>query len=654
MDLTIVGLAISYQIYPSLQSLKEFLFTGIPAKGGEILDPVEVAIQAVTDVTPPQQAEIGIISPDGFNTALLESNLTGVVDRVIDIGSFSGSLMESLQEADRWIQERITRLVLIIQFTNSGTSCIVLADPNSSYTAYAKLNPVSEIENVLSRSGLISINQDLQSLSQSLNGKLAKLPKLVPGKSQIAISGNPFQSIQASGLINLIFTTLAVSEKIIPQAGYSFEGDPFPTIKGFYIPTHPTPWLSQGIDYQRSALFMAASTNILLEESFVIQESPHSKPQSLFRRISPLDPYLFLIGGENQEELLNNLEVFGRDLEKSTLLSDLSYDAYAQVIERNYPFICSIVGADRESLTKETNHAITGVENAFTDLRAWNSPGGSYFTPTPLRESGLAFVYPGAFNSYQDMARDLFTSFPILHELVKDIVPNLSHSMAEEFLYPRSSDSVELINDFYNHPNQLVESGITLSVLHTLVLSHIFQIKPDSAFGYSLGEASMLWSNQIWQNTQNSSAAWQNSSLFKSDLTGNMNAVRSFWKDQQLEEDFWSSFILKTSPELAKAACDKEPYVYLTIINTPGEVVIAGEKNACRRVVEDLSCHALPMPFNAAIHNPAMQSCYESLKNIYTNETLPVSEIKFYSAADYQSLSLLSEPLAHAMAKMTC
>ena len=202
------------------------------------------------------------------------------------------------------------------------------------------------------------------------------------------------------------------------------------------------------------------------------------------------------------------------------------------------------------------------------------------------------------------------------------------------------SDSDRIMADFYQHPNQLIESGISLSVFHTLILDQIFDVRPKAALGYSLGEISMLWANRIWQNAKDRSVIWNKSKLFKDELFGEKKAVRSFWHDKILAEDFWKSYILKVDRELAQAVCAQEEMAFLSIINTPDEVVIVGEGEACQRVIEKLDCRALPMPFNAVIHNPTMQSTYSSFVELLQYSNRPRSDIDFYSASEYQNLVL--------------
>ncbi len=320
----------------------------------------------------------------------------------------------------------------------------------------------------------------------------------------------------------------------------------------------------------------------------------------------------------------------------------------------------SLLASDRDQFKKELAHAKSGISSAFQTGKDWTSPNGSYFTANPLSSAKVAFVYPGAFNSYPGMAKELFFSFPGLHDSADQIIPNLSHSLAEEFVYLRSSRSVpedtedRIMADFYQHPNQLIESGISLSVLHTLILDQVFNVRPDASLGYSLGEISMLWANRIWQNAKDRSDTWNESTLFRDELIGEMKTVRKYWHDKDLDLDFWRSYILKADRELARAACDREPMAFLSIENAPTEVVIVGEAEACQRVIQDLECRALPMPFNAVIHNPTMQACLPSFVKLYSNDINPRTDISFYSAAEYQKLDLNKDDLAQAMAKMTC
>ncbi|MEE8357140.1 MAG: acyltransferase domain-containing protein, partial [Anaerolineales bacterium] len=143
-------------------------------------------------------------------------------------------------------------------------------------------------------------------------------------------------------------------------------------------------------------------------------------------------------------------------------------------------------------------------------------------------------------------------------------------------------------------------------------------------------------------------------SLFRTQLFGPMNAIRDYWKDENLAEEFWGSYILKAPLSKVEKALERESQVFITIINTIDEVVIAGKQDACQRIIANLACHALPMPFNSAIHNPAMESVYPDFVDLYTHGSQTSPKMRYYSAAEYEPLILEAENLSRAMAKMTC
>jgi len=249
---------------------------------------------------------------------------------------------------------------------------------------------------------------------------------------------------------------------------------------------------------------------------------------------------------------------------------------------------------------------------------------------------------------------------PGIHQSIKEFVENISHSLSERFLFPKNllpnpdTKNLDLMSELYNHPSELIESGISMSVLLTMILRDTFKIKPEAALGYSLGEMSMLWANDVWLGAGESSNSWKESTLFNDRLFGKMTILRDYWKDQHFQDNFWGSYILKAPLESVQDVIQNESQVFLTIINTQNEVVIAGVREVCQRVIAKLECHALPMPFNTAIHNQAMAAVYPDFVELFSNEVNNKNDMRFYSAAEYQALELDSESLAQAMAKMIC
>ena len=135
--------------------------------------------------------------------------------------------------------------------------------------------------------------------------------------------------------------------------------------------------------------------------------------------------------------------------------------------------------------------------------------------------------------------------------------------------------------------------------------------------------------------------------------------MREFWQLPSQEElpdnNFWCNYVLIATPSRVRESLAGENRVYLTQINTPEEVVIAGEPTACERVIEKLGCNAFRAPFDHVIHCEAMASEHEEMKRV---NTLPVQEnrdnLTLYSASEYAPIKLESKTIAGGIATGLC
>ncbi len=204
------------------------------------------------------------------------------------------------------------------------------------------------------------------------------------------------------------------------------------------------------------------------------------------------------------------------------------------------------------------------------------------------------------------------------------------------------------------NPTAIIESGASFALLFTTIMRDYFQIQPKSAFGYSLGESSMMWALGVWTAGDQGSDAWHASSLFKTRLSGPKNAVRELWQLAQDDKDFWNTYILRAPAHRVTEYLENETRVYLTIINTPQEVVIAGHPKDCERVIEALGCAYLRAPFDAVLHCDAMRSEYDGFVRQHTLPVENVPGIDFYSADNCEPTALDSEKLGHTIARVSC
>lgn len=672
MALIIAGLETAYESCSTLRLLERSLYTENLCDENGTHDPNIAAVKAFHDAALDDFSQVGLLSTNRTQLINSDQSVFGKSTQIGTIPAESGAIFQAIQLADSWIQENPDRVVLLTITSDEGTGSMLLAHPSRNISAYAQIELAAETQPgqtvdkqlISAPVGYLELSQGIKNINQGEFDILGGM--FEPGERfpEIALGSIYPRVSDESGLASLIHASLILSRKIIPKSSQALSEDISSSVEkhSFYIPEKTSPWLDRGNGFKRSAILIQTG-NITGKRHFLILREPRiSKPLPNVRPyLTGNEPILIPLWGNNATELQQQIQFLETDLKTTTPVKQLAKDAYAKFPSVQQPgYVCTLIGTNNEDFLKEIDHAKKGVPQAFETGITWSSPKGSYFTPQPLGKEGVAFVYPGAFNSYPGMGRELFDYFPNLHHLVKKTIQNISYSLAEELLFPRylhpdrENQTNEQLLNLYNHPSELIESGISISVLHTLILRNIFDISPNAAFGYSLGEISMLFGNNIWQNAGDTSKKLKNSSLFRTQLFGPMTAVRSYWKDENLEDNFWGSYILKAPVHKVEIALEKESHVFLTIINTFDEVVIAGKIDACRRVISNLACHALPMPFNSAIHNPAIQSSYPDFKYLYTHDVHPRSDMQFYSAADYKPLSLDTGTLSEAMAKMTC
>ena len=420
----------------------------------------------------------------------------------------------------------------------------------------------------------------------------------------------------------------------------------------FYAATEAQPWLLAKQEQQRRAAVNSRYGHLLMTEAH--HPHQHSNPSPSIS--------LLAIAADDASSLLAQLDQVEQRLQATdnvaALVQEITLAASAHA-----PYALVLVGLNKGKLLKEIERARRGLRRAFALSKDWKSPAGSYFTAQPQGSEGsVAFVYPGAFNSYLGMGRALFHRFPQLFDRADRLISNPLAFFRGQHLYPVSQHRLskreleareEQLGD---RPLALLETGTGFSVLFTEIIQQVFKVTPQSAFGYSMGESTMMYALGVWPNADYGSEFINRSSLFRSGLAGSQTIVQQHWPDAQTLH--WCSYVLLASPAEVRACLQQEPRVYLTHINTPQEVVIAGCAAACKRVIAALQCDAFRSPANLVLHCEAIASAYPTLRALNQVPNLnPASvpaSVKFYTSSTYRSLPLEKEAVAHHLATGIC
>jgi PfaB family protein len=465
-------------------------------------------------------------------------------------------------------------------------------------------------------------------------------------------------------VLGLIKAALSLHHRVIfPSPAITVsEQNIFVESRGFYFPHDARTWFIPTGKKRQAAVDRIGGheiVNINLEQDegveFAVSES-----------LCENGVQLFPLAAGGQDEILQKL---------TDLQSSLEQDDFLRVARRTYedysanaaaPYTAVIAGRSGEEAAREAAHALRGIPSSYEKQSGWATPLGSVFQAAPVgRQGGVAFVFPGAFNSYPGAGRDLFHLFPILHKRLEELTSDPGAVMVEHLLHPRfqtlpSAQDVEAAeSQLTADPVAMLISGTTLSVMYTHVLRDVFNVHPSAAFGYSLGENSMIFAMGVWAAGDAVSERLTRSPLFKTRLSGPQNAVREYWglpvtEAQQEEEPLWRNYLLMTEAERVQAALENEPRVYLTHINTPRQVVIGGDPAGCLRVIQSLKGNSLMAPFDHALHNPAMKSEYARLAILHDWPLENVPTVNLYTAAHYGRMNLERSEIARNIAAMLC
>ena len=449
----------------------------------------------------------------------------------------------------------------------------------------------------------------------------------------------------ASGIAGLIHAALCLSGRRQPPSPELRDDSTWRTVPRAY------PWLRPDGTRRLAAVSGIAAdgpaAHVVLAEG-----TPPPPGAGLLGRRSRLR--LLPVCAADPASLERELTALARRLEAGTESFDDVAAARLDALERDaeLPIRVVLLAAQSEQAAHEVRLALAGVPAALASGTSWETPLGSCFTPNPLGagEEAVAFVYPGAFSAYPGLGDDLLQLFPALHEQLAERASDPADILGDRLLRPRSrcideeAAKVALRADAV----AMIQAGTTYALATTGVLRDWFRVGPAAAFGYSMGEGSMIWALGVWRAGDEARRRLHASPLFKTRLVGPCEAVAPHVHGE------WASVIAAAPAADVEARVADEPQVWITHVHTPREVVLGGREPDVRRVVESLSAEWFPAPVRAAIHCPAMASEHDDLVALHRLPVVETPPVRFYTAADYNVTSVDSERLAQNIALATC
>jgi len=213
-----------------------------------------------------------------------------------------------------------------------------------------------------------------------------------------------------------------------------------------------------------------------------------------------------------------------------------------------------------------------------------------------MAASAIGFLFPGQGSQSVGMGRGFYDAFPAVKAVYEEASSILGYDVAKLCF----EGPVERLNlTEYTQPALLVSSAAALKALEPARLS------PLAVAGHSLGEYSAVFAAGGVSFRDAVSLVQKRGRYMAEAVPPGTGLVAA---------------LLGLSAEIVKALCQEASSVGVVAaanFNSPGQVVIAGEKAAVERAIElakSKGCKkAIPLPVSVPVHTPLMQGAADRL-----------------------------------------
>lgn len=210
--------------------------------------------------------------------------------------------------------------------------------------------------------------------------------------------------------------------------------------------------------------------------------------------------------------------------------------------------------------------------------------------------SGIGLVFPGQGSQSVGMGKALYDAHPALKQVYEDASAVLGYDSAA-LCFEGPAERLNLTE--YTQPALLVSSIAALKTLEPA------GIKPVAVAGHSLGEYSALVAAG-GVSFRDAVALVQKRGRYMSEAVPSGTGL--------------VAALLGLTPDVVRDVCREASTVGVVAaanFNSPGQIVIAGEKAAVERAIElakEKGCKkAIPLPVSVPVHTPLMQRAADRL-----------------------------------------
>lgn len=138
--------------------------------------------------------------------------------------------------------------------------------------------------------------------------------------------------------------------------------------------------------------------------------------------------------------------------------------------------------------------------------------------------------------------------------------------------------------------------------------------------------------------------------VYSRELCGDLRCVRRAWQVPDAQPVGWITLRVRAPIEEVRRLVATEPRVHLTIVNSPADVVIAGDPEGCARVTQQLGAHRVSHPdYDFVMHCPEAQEYASRWYELHHRPTTTVPGVRFYTHSTLSAYSPTADSAARAL-----
>ncbi|SHF07962.1 hypothetical protein [Streptoalloteichus hindustanus] len=455
--------------------------------------------------------------------------------------------------------------------------------------------------------------------------------------STVAVSG------ATAGLLGVVKAALCLHTAHIPAtpewSGPNPEALSTWDRSAFYVPTTSRPWYRSSPHARRRAAVVGTSHTASLV--LLVMSGATTRGAVTSVDWARAGGHLVVpVAAANPDALLERVADARAALAAGGSVDDLVRAGIGQLDGQD----CRAVfcAPDVAGLVRELDLARRNLRVSHAEGREWTTPAGSCSPARPLGPAaGVAFVFPGMLGAHLGLGGDLFRAFPGLARCPEAGMDQQSEVLGGERLHPRTvhppgtADLARMEDELLADAPALLVTGTAFAGLHARLLRMLLGDRPHGAFGYSLGELTMLHATEAWHLSTRDAVRLGAAGLFRDGLFGPRRVVREAWGlgDDVPTESVWGMRSLFVDADAVRARLPEYDRVFLTHVNTPREVVVAGDPAQCEALARALDCPSIRSAQSPVLHCPLVPR--SELLDLCRRPCRPPGGAELFSARDY-------------------